>query len=613
MAETINIAVVTNQKYVPRMLVMVHSLFARNQGRDFCVYILHSGLDETCRSRIGERFRAEHQRCCLLEIDDAMLSDVPIKDQNLSREAYFKLLIPRLIPQDIPRILYLDSDMIILGDIESLYEYDLKGKALGAVRDLYMDRDILYKTSLMPQEYTYFNSGVLLIDMVRFREVFDFDEAMRYIEENGHKFRFHDQEVLNALCYREVEILPEIYNYVTLYRDRFDPLKYRRREKKLGVIVLHYAAHKPWDPGYTGKYLERYWEAADQIGPKEEHRQFRRARRKAYPRILKTLFCTVVPNAKSNLKLAFHPKWLWYWFRYYLRTKCAGLYRVFGGRYVKCDFLSAEETNEYIRRGLSSDQPFMACRLGANESFTMRTYEFHHLANEKKAVEQLCTHAGFFPNERAYAERFAALMREAMSRMDWCGVLQCPFDDYFLNRYAPKNSKAGMLYHIDPVVYEKPWTQALAGKKVLIVHPFAGTIEKQYQKREQLFPGRNVLPEFELHTLRAVQTSAGERDARFSDWFEALAYMEREIAQVDFDIALIACGAYGFPLAAKIKQMGKKAVHIGGGLQILFGIRGRRWDSNPTISRMYNEAWVYPDDSETPRGAAMVEGACYWK
>lgn len=611
----INIAVVINQKYVPRMLVMVHSLFVSNQGKDFCVFILHSGLDEQSKNEIDRRFQEECQSYQLTEINVGLLSAAPVLDQNLSREAYFKLLLPKQIPEDVTRILYLDSDIIVIGDIQELYDYDLKGKALGAVRDLYMDRDILYKTSLMPQEYTYFNSGVLLVDLKRFREVFDFDEAMRYIERNGHKFRFHDQEVLNALCYREVEVLPEKYNYVTMYRDRFDPLCYRRRERNQGIVILHYAAgnHKPWKPGYTGKYLERYWQNANQIQDGGEYRQFRKARRKAYPSIAKTIFCTIVPNFKSNCRLAFHPTWIRYWLRYYVRKKCGKLYRMFGGKYVKRDFLSAEETNEYIRQGLLADKPFMACRLGANESFTMRTYEFHHLENEKKALGQLCTHAGFFPNEKVYAERFAAMMRGSMGQMDWCGVLQYPFDDYFLNRYSPKSCKAGILYAIDPVVYEMPWTQTLAGKKVLVIHPFANTIERQYEKRALLFPGRNVLPDFELHTIRAVQTSAGERDERFGDWFEALDYMTKQAEKIDFDIALLGCGAYGLPLAARIKQMGKKAVHIGGGLQILFGIKGRRWDENSNINRMYNDAWVYPDVSETPKGASIVEGACYWK
>lgn len=77
-------------------------------------------------------------------------------------------------------------------------------------------------------------------------------------------------------------------------------------------------------------------------------------------------------------------------------------------------------------------------------------------------------------------------------------------------------------------------------------------------------------------------------------------------------MALIGCGAYGFPLAAHIKKMGKQAVHLGGVLQILFGIKGRRWDESDT-HLMYNENWVYPDRSEIPAGADKVENACYWE
>lgn len=58
---------------------------------------------------------------------------------------------------------------------------------------------------------------------------------------------------------------------------------------------------------------------------------------------------------------------------------------------------------------------------------------------------------------------------------------------------------------------------------------------------------------------------------------------------------------------------GKKAVHIGGGMQIMFGIRGKRWDENPMTTSMYNDAWVYPSEDETPKGADMVEDACYWR
>jgi hypothetical protein len=123
------------------------------------------------------------------------------------------------------------------------------------------------------------------------------------------------------------------------------------------------------------------------------------------------------------------------------------------------------------------------------------------------------------------------------------------------------------------------------------------------------------LPEFELKTLKAVQTIAGEKDERFSTWFEALEYMFEETMKIDFDIAIIGCGAYGMPLAAKLKKTGKQAIHLGGETQLLFGIKGKWWEENypSKIASCFNEYWGYPADSEKPKNAGTVEMGCYWK
>lgn len=76
--------------------------------------------------------------------------------------------------------------------------------------------------------------------------------------------------------------------------------------------------------------------------------------------------------------------------------------------------------------------------------------------------------------------------------------------------------------------------------------------------------------------IRAVQSLGG--NSQFKDWFEALEYMKTEIDKVDYDICLIGAGAYGFPLAAHVKRQGKQGVHLGGALQLLFGIKGKRWE-----------------------------------
>ena len=160
-------------------------------------------------------------------------------------------------------------------------------------------------------------------------------------------------------------------------------------------------------------------------------------------------------------------------------------------------------------------------------------------------------------------------------------------------------------------------------QKVVVVHPFAETIEQQYLKREFLFNNKEVLPNFKsLNVIKAVQT-LGEGDTRFKDWFEALDYMKTEIDKMDYDVCLIGCGAYGFHLAAHVKRSGKKGIHLGGALQLLFGIKGKRWEDpnygvkewgipSGLYSNLMNEYWVRPGENDRPKNAEKVEGACYW-
>lgn len=91
-----------------------------------------------------------------------------------------------------------------------------------------------------------------------------------------------------------------------------------------------------------------------------------------------------------------------------------------------------------------------------------------------------------------------------------------------------------------------------------MVHPFVDSIQKQYQRKTLLHKHPDTLPNFELKTIKAVQSIGGKCNEGFRDWFEALEYMKAEIDKTDYDICILGCGAYGFPLAAHVKRMGKK-------------------------------------------------------
>ena len=89
--------------------------------------------------------------------------------------------------------------------------------------------------------------------------------------------------------------------------------------------------------------------------------------------------------------------------------------------------------------------------------------------------------------------------------------------------------------------------------------------------------------------------------------------MKNKIDNVDFDIALIGCGAYGMNLAAHIKRRGKIAIHMAGWTQMLFGIYGNRWiEDRPEYTKYINSYWIRPSENEKPFGAEKIENACYW-
>lgn len=191
----------------------------------------------------------------------------------------------------------------------------------------------------------------------------------------------------------------------------------------------------------------------------------------------------------------------------------------------------------------------------------------------------------------------------------------------FVNEYMSPKCQRGWLTHLDPYWASQPWTRALKGKRVLVVHPFMETIVQQYEKRAQLFDNPDTLPEFSsLRVIKAVQSIGGESNG-FKDWFEALDWMKAEMDKEEYDVALIGCGAYGFPLAAHAKRTGHKAVHLGGSLQLLFRIKGKRWEDPKYGFRtageggyrrlLSHEGWVYPLALNKPKTANSVEGGCY--
>lgn len=236
----------------------------------------------------------------------------------------------------------------------------------------------------------------------------------------------------------------------------------------------------------------------------------------------------------------------------------------------------------------------------------------------KDLIQHMYTNAGFFPPTEQSISQFCELMLNDAPLVDILGSW-LPEEEWLQDKLT--NASKFHLMHLEPFWAKVPWTSALEGRKVLVVHPFEDEIIEQYKKRKLLFSNK-ILPDFQLKTVKAIQTIAGSKSP-FKDWFEALDFMKTEIDKIDYDICLIGAGAYGFPLAAHVKRNNKKAVHMGGALQLLFGIRGKRWEDPAygvqkwgipygLYANLMNEHWIRPNAHNKPEKAENVEGSCYW-
>lgn len=284
------------------------------------------------------------------------------------------------------------------------------------------------------------------------------------------------------------------------------------------------------------------------------------------------------------------------------------------------------EASALLYEAMTADAPCMVSRLGRLELILIRRYWFQITGNPftntldyvrgKKGRfwwdpvnhETIMKQAGVFSNDKKSLERFCQLYLDDMPEIDILGSW-CPGEPDVAEKL--QSAKTVPLPSLEAYRYEQPWIRGLKGKSVLVIHPFESTIRSQYAKREKLFTNPDALPEFDLHTIPAVQ-SIGGNGGEYATWFDALDSMIQKMSDVDFDVVLIGAGAYGLPLAAAAKRMGKKAVHVGGALQLFFGIRGNRWDGQDVVTRHYNEHWARPSDQEKPKASKEVEDACYW-
>lgn len=254
--------------------VSMESLYEANgQESVLNVYILSNALSDENKDRLREIASNHGREVCFVELDGV----IPKAGEQLvahkwSPTVYARLYAPQLLP-DAKRILYLDCDTLVLEPLRDLWNMDLEGRSCAAVSEPF---SALHKRNIgMKAEEAYYNSGVMIIDLEKWREEGALQHFFDVIaRQNGH-VSYPDQGVINEVYHGRIYTLPAKYNFFTLYCDfsyeetnRFradrnvyspEEVEAARKEPAIVHLSASFLTNRPWVEGSTHPFAAR-WE-----------------------------------------------------------------------------------------------------------------------------------------------------------------------------------------------------------------------------------------------------------------------------------------------------------------------------------------------------------------
>jgi lipopolysaccharide biosynthesis glycosyltransferase len=228
-----------DDRFLPHLATMLCSLLEHNTV--FRIHLFYSLIDDKQLVKLESFVEGYGSTLARYKIDPASLQDLRV-DEHVSIVTYYRVLAPRILPTDIDKVLYLDSDVIVRRSLIELWKTDLRDYALAAVTDQYIpdcDPERLGALGL-PAEVSYFNGGVLLINLKLWRECDIPGRALAFARNNREKVRWWDQDALNAVLVHRWKELPQVWNSQSWSFDKLMP----GRED---AAIVHFSGDtKPW-------------------------------------------------------------------------------------------------------------------------------------------------------------------------------------------------------------------------------------------------------------------------------------------------------------------------------------------------------------------------------
>lgn len=249
----LHIAFNTDSAYTRFCGVTMVSLLRHNRQELVTFHILGRGLtpaDKEALTILTDNFG---QQICFYDTDPKLLEGMSINCSagHISLTTYLRCFLAEALPATIDRVIYLDCDMLVLNSLKELWDTDIAGKALAAVEDMSCDEDERFERLCYPKSESYFNAGMLLVNLQYWREHQVGKECQDYYHRHPERIRFNDQDLLNAVLHGQWVKLSAKWNVQEgFYRPAFaenEQWKAAHPDLLTHPSILHFTNRKPWD------------------------------------------------------------------------------------------------------------------------------------------------------------------------------------------------------------------------------------------------------------------------------------------------------------------------------------------------------------------------------
>lgn len=236
--ESIHIVTTSSDSFAIHSAVMIHSLLENLASeKEVNIYILHSYMSQQNQLKLNRAVNKFNVELHFLPVNESRYHGCK-KGRRMTKEAYYRLSIPELLKQNINKAIYLDSDLIVRADIAPLWNIDIDHYFLAAVQDPGARKYRRYSALTIPKSSGYFNSGVMVINIKKWREHDISNKVIQFIKENPKKILLLDQDGLNKVLQDKWMPLNPKWNYQTAHIGKLI----------IEPSIIHYTTRKkPWN------------------------------------------------------------------------------------------------------------------------------------------------------------------------------------------------------------------------------------------------------------------------------------------------------------------------------------------------------------------------------